>query len=89
MNKLEDLIMQQKFDDEGDFMPLLSLDEELESAEGDILPETLPVLAVKNTVLFPGCNSYYRWKRQIHQSNQCSLHRKQNGCRSFSEGHQN
>ncbi|MEZ5058561.1 MAG: endopeptidase La [Saprospiraceae bacterium] len=54
MNKLEDLIMQQKFDDEGDFMPLLSLDEELESAEGDILPETLPVLAVKNTVLFPG-----------------------------------
>jgi ATP-dependent Lon protease len=54
MKNLEDLFMQQKLDDEGDFMPMLSLEEEMEIEDGAPLPDSLPILAVKNTVLFPG-----------------------------------
>ena len=50
----EHIELQQRFDDEGDFMPLLSLDDEGEKESTIELPETLPVLALKNTVLFPG-----------------------------------
>ncbi|MCB0661806.1 MAG: endopeptidase La [Saprospiraceae bacterium] len=54
MKNLEDLFLQQKLDDDGDFMPMLSLEEEMEIEDGTPLPESLPILAVKNTVLFPG-----------------------------------
>jgi ATP-dependent Lon protease len=54
MKNLEDLLLQSKLDDEGDFMPMLSLEEEMEIEDGAPLPESLPILAVKNTVLFPG-----------------------------------
>ncbi len=39
--------------DEGDFGPLISLEEE-DNLDPDSIPATLPVLALKNTVLFPG-----------------------------------
>lgn len=53
MNFTENMNLQSQFDDEGDFMPLMSLDENSESGELEDIPELLPVLAVKNTVLFP------------------------------------
>ncbi|MEM1327799.1 MAG: endopeptidase La [Bacteroidota bacterium] len=49
----EDLMHFQGFDEEADFMPLVSLEEEEEQQEEDF-PEELPILALKNTVLFPG-----------------------------------
>jgi len=40
-------------DDDGDFSPLISLDND-ESVDKDSIPKIVPVLALKNTVLFPG-----------------------------------
>lgn len=50
----EEVFSPQRFDDDGDFLPLLSVDEEDEEGADEILPDALPVLALKNTVLFPG-----------------------------------
>jgi len=50
----EEFFVQQRFEDDGDFLPLLSVDEEEEANPNEIYPETLPLLAPKNTVLFPG-----------------------------------
>lgn len=44
----------QGFDDDNEFMPIISMDDEDESYEIDSFPTTLPILALKNTVLFPG-----------------------------------
>lgn len=44
----------QGFDDDGDFLPLMSIEEEGEPGPNESYPEVLPVLALKNTVLFPG-----------------------------------
>ncbi len=41
-------------DEDSEFMPLFSIDEEDESNIQEDFPEQLPVLALKNTVLFPG-----------------------------------
>ncbi|MCF8237488.1 MAG: endopeptidase La [Saprospiraceae bacterium] len=41
-------------DEDSEFMPLFSIDEEDESNILEDFPEQLPVLALKNTVLFPG-----------------------------------
>ncbi|NNE29565.1 MAG: endopeptidase La [Saprospiraceae bacterium] len=42
-------------EEEGEFMPLFSIDEEEEEPkDGADMPEVLPLLALKNTVLFPG-----------------------------------
>ncbi len=51
---IDDLIASQGFDEEGEFMPLITIDEEDETSIKDSYPEILPVLALKNTVLFPG-----------------------------------
>ncbi|HHM21942.1 MAG TPA: endopeptidase La [Bacteroidetes bacterium] len=42
------------FDEEGEFMPLITIEEEDEQHIQDTYSEVLPVLALKNTVLFPG-----------------------------------
>ncbi len=41
-------------DDEPDFVPLFSLEEDEEAKQGEVFPDTLPILPLKNTVLFPG-----------------------------------
>ncbi|MCB9276265.1 MAG: endopeptidase La [Lewinellaceae bacterium] len=50
----EEVFSHPRFDDDGDFLPLLSVDEEDEESVDEVLPDNLPVLALKNTVLFPG-----------------------------------
>ncbi len=43
-----------KIEGETEFMPLVSIDEEDESQYNESYPDVLPILALKNTVLFPG-----------------------------------
>ena len=51
----EDWFYMDVVDEGADFMPMVSLEEEDEKAtEGMDIPATLPILALKNTVLFPG-----------------------------------
>jgi len=40
--------------DDGEFPPILSINEDDEDAAGQVYPNELPVLALKNTVLYPG-----------------------------------
>lgn len=54
MPLFEDFIVSNGFDEEGEFMPLITIEEEDEANIQDAYPEVLPVLALKNTVLFPG-----------------------------------
>lgn len=48
----EDLLLQRSFEEETDFMPFISVEDE-EVGSADKVPGELPVLALKNTVLFP------------------------------------
>ena len=41
-------------EDETEFSPMMSLEEEDESQKNEVFPEILPILPLKNTVLFPG-----------------------------------
>jgi ATP-dependent Lon protease len=41
-------------DEEPDFVPLFSLSEDEDIKPGEIVPEVVPILPLKNTVLFPG-----------------------------------
>ncbi len=50
----ENWLMTQQSDDEPDFIPLFSLEEEEEAKVGEIFPESMPILPLKNTVLYPG-----------------------------------
>ena len=50
----ENWLMSQQSDDEPDFVPLFSLEEEEETRQGEVFPDILPILPLKNTVLFPG-----------------------------------
>ncbi len=50
----EQFFFPQNTDGDTDFMPLLSIDEEDERQQDEAYPTTLPILALKNTVLFPG-----------------------------------
>jgi len=54
MKEFDDLIRLQSNESEGDFMPLVSLDEGAEAEERDGMPDTMALLPLKNTVLFPG-----------------------------------
>ena len=49
----ENFFLPTGMDKEGDFMPFISIDEEAVSRK-DEYPPALPILALKNTVLFPG-----------------------------------
>jgi ATP-dependent Lon protease len=50
----EDILMPGNVVEESEFMPIISVDEDEEPHNGEDTPELLPVLALKNTVLFPG-----------------------------------
>ena len=50
----DDMFSLHGFDDEGDFMPLISIEEEDEMSLGESYPDLMPILVLKNTVLFPG-----------------------------------
>ncbi len=54
MSFFEKLFIPHSLDDEGEYMPLLTIEEEQDIAKGETFPETVPILALKNTVLFPG-----------------------------------
>ncbi len=49
----EQFFYPQKIDSDSDFMPMISIDEEEEPNETEIFADELPILALKNTVLFP------------------------------------
>ncbi len=50
---LQDLYIASGVDDQADFIPLIT-DEDEESLENEKLPKSLPILPLRNTVLFPG-----------------------------------
>ena len=50
----EDILLPVNVVEENEFMPIISVDEDEEPHNGEDTPELLPVLALKNTVLFPG-----------------------------------
>ncbi len=56
MNVLEDFMFNPSFSDDSssDFIPLFSVNDDDENYEKEALPTVLPLLALKNTVLFPG-----------------------------------
>lgn len=41
-------------DDDAEFMPMMSIDEDDETQKNESFPEIMPILPLKNTVLFPG-----------------------------------
>lgn len=54
MDIFDKMMMAQGTEEDTEFMPMISLDENEETNNGETLPDILPVLALKNTVLFPG-----------------------------------
>ena len=54
MRMFENFFFPQNQDNDTDFMPLLSIDEDDEAQGDEAYPTILPILALKNTVLFPG-----------------------------------
>ena len=50
----ENWINMQQTDDEPDFVPLFSLEEDEEARQDEVFPNRMPILPLKNTVLFPG-----------------------------------
>ena len=56
MSMFEEFFYPRRFDEDTEFMPLVSLDDEDEEEikKGENFPKSLPILALKNTVLFPG-----------------------------------
>ena len=54
MNMFENWLMPHQSDDEPDFVPLFSLEDDEEARAGEMFPDTIPLLPLKNTVLFPG-----------------------------------
>ena len=60
--------------DEGEFMPIFTLHEDEDENTEETFPEILPILAMKNTVLFPGIVSPINAARdKISSSDQQSL----------------
>lgn len=50
----EDIFTTSSLVEESEFMPIISVDEDDEPHSGEDMPDLLPVLALKNTVLYPG-----------------------------------
>lgn len=51
--KIDNLSFQQMFDDEAELIPLMTPEDE-EKINKEAIPDVLPILPVRNTVLFPG-----------------------------------
>lgn len=54
MHMFDELFYPGGIESDAEFMPIFSLEDEDGPEEGESFPDTLPVLALKNTVLFPG-----------------------------------
>jgi len=54
MSMFDELLIKPGFEDETEYSPILTLEDEEEVKVNEVIPETLPILALKNTVLFPG-----------------------------------
>ena len=54
MTMFDNWLMSQQSDDEPDFVPLFSLEDDDEAKQGEVFPDSLPILPLKNTVLYPG-----------------------------------
>ena len=50
---MDDMTFKQGIDDDSDFIPLLSSEDE-DTMQNEKIPEILPILPLRNTVLFPG-----------------------------------
>lgn len=50
----KDLYLFDQMSEDGDFPPIITLNDDELSANDDIYPDEFPILALKNTVLFPG-----------------------------------
>ncbi|MEZ4994479.1 MAG: endopeptidase La [Saprospiraceae bacterium] len=50
----EEIFTPHSFEEDADFLPLISIEEEDDTESNEQFPPELPVLALKNTVLFPG-----------------------------------
>ena len=67
MNKidLKDILQENLADDNQDYLSILGDEKEMLNDHTDI-PDTLPILPLRNTVLFPGRhNSYKYWQGKI------------------------
>ncbi|MBS1652236.1 MAG: endopeptidase La [Bacteroidetes bacterium] len=53
MNDADDIRLTQAIEDDADFIPLLSSEDE-DNIKGEKIPDILPILPLRNTVLFPG-----------------------------------
>src|ERR1043165_2075207 len=51
--KVDQIVLKAGLDEDADFIPLLSAEDE-ENMRNEQVPEILPILPLKNTVLFPG-----------------------------------
>ncbi|GAB5551555.1 MAG: endopeptidase La [Saprospiraceae bacterium] len=54
ISMFKQLLANPPFEDTEEVFPLISIEDDLEGKEGKALPDTLPLLALKNTVLYPG-----------------------------------
>ena len=54
MSMFDDLLIKPGFEDETEYSPILTLEDEEEVKNDEVIPDLLPILALKNTVLFPG-----------------------------------
>lgn len=50
----EDILMTSNLQEEGEFIPILTMDEDESEAADRKYPDSMPILPLKNTVLFPG-----------------------------------
>ncbi|MBA3664347.1 MAG: LON peptidase substrate-binding domain-containing protein, partial [Bacteroidetes bacterium] len=50
---LDDLSIKTGIEDDADFIPLLSAEDE-DNMQNEKIPDVLPILPLRNTVLFPG-----------------------------------
>ena len=50
----DEILNHHSFEEDADFLPLISMEEDDDTQSKEQFPDELPVLALKNTVLFPG-----------------------------------